>query len=281
MAVYAITDKCNVNCIFCSNEDFNVYYDPPLYRPHTLEELKEYFKKQIPLSEDNITLTGGEPTLRKDLVSILQFITDRYPKATITLLTNGRLFSYKKYCDDFKKFKNLEIEIALNSHKKEIHDACTMCRGSFEQTDKGIKNLLAAGITTNLRIIVTKLNYENLVDSAEYISKNYSGINKIVIIYPRIKGRALEHKNELIVSYGKIMPHLNNALSLLVKKKIGFQLLHFPFCIIVKRYWKNTLKNPYKVVLDACRKCSQYDECPGVSKSYIEYIGQSEFIPLS
>ena len=78
MVVYPLTDKCNLNCIFCSNEDFNTYYDPPEFKPHNLSEIKNYFKKNVKYNEDNITITGGEPTLRDDIFLILDYLSENY-----------------------------------------------------------------------------------------------------------------------------------------------------------------------------------------------------------
>jgi His-Xaa-Ser system radical SAM maturase HxsC len=277
MAVYAITDKCNLNCIFCSNEDFMAYYEPPKYKPHTIQELKEYFKKNINVSEDNLTLTGGEPTLRKDLIEILKFINKEYKKSEILLLTNGRLFSYEIYAKKFTKIKNLVVEVALQSHKKKNHEKLTDSIGSYNQTLEGIKNLLNFGIKTNIRIVVNKLNYLQMLEFMKFIKQEFYAINKIVFVNLRIRGNAKKNKQKLIIKYSNLFPELYDSFDFILKNKIKLQLLHFPFCILNNKYWKFTLENPYKKELEKCKNCSEKQNCPGVLESYIKEFNDDEF----
>jgi hypothetical protein len=61
---------------------------------------------------------------------------------------------------------------------------------------------------------------------------------------------------------------------------MGIQLLHFPYCTIDRRYWKNTLKNPYPGQASACRSCRKAEDCPGILESYINEFGEEEFRSL-
>lgn len=279
MVVYPLTDKCNLRCIFCCNEDFKTYFKPPSYEQPSFQEIKEWFEK-IPEYDNNITLTGGEPTLRHDLIEIIDYLRSKFKKANIVLLTNGRRFFYNEYAKQFAKYTNFEVEIPLNSHKKEIHDYLTNCEGSFDQTVHGIKNLLKKNVRVNIRIIITKANYTELLYFMKFLKSEVPLINKVILINMRINGRALKNKKELVVKYSEASSFLKQALGFLSKNKMKIQLLHFPFCILDKKYWQYTLKNPYKQEIPVCRKCQERKNCPGILESYLEHVGEDEFSPF-
>ncbi|MFH1510421.1 MAG: radical SAM protein [Candidatus Woesearchaeota archaeon] len=278
MVVYALTDKCNLNCIFCSNEDFKTFFSPPDYLPPSLKEIEQWFSS-VPRSEENITLTGGEPTLRPDLFEVLDFLSASYQKACITLLTNARRFAYDDYAAKFAKYERLEIEIPIHSHYERVHDALTGFAGSFSQTLKGIQNLTSLGVRTNIRVVINKLNYKELEQMMHFL-KSTGGINRVVFINMRIKGRASLNKDALLVKYKESMPYLRKALAFLKGNGIGIQLLHFPFCVIDKGYWSCTLENPYKAKASACASCSVEKRCPGMLDCYLRIVGEKEFVAL-
>ena len=80
------TDKCNSNCIMCSQ--------PPkeVDDGHLVEEnLKMLALIQSP--PEYMGITGGEPTLLgSDLIRLLQATKDKLPTTHIHMLTNGRLY---------------------------------------------------------------------------------------------------------------------------------------------------------------------------------------------
>ncbi|MFW6383122.1 MAG: radical SAM protein, partial [Nanoarchaeota archaeon] len=174
-----------------------------------------------------------------------------------------------------------EVEIALNSHFPEVHDMLTKTKNSFKQTLKGIRQLMQNGVRTNIRIIVNKQNYQHLVSFAQFIWKNLPGVNRIVFIYPRFKGKAKLYSDKLAVKFTELMPFVHDACKELLQKEKEIQLLHFPYCMLDKSLWEKTLKNPYGININQCKHCDYIDECPKISESYIEKFGNKEFIPIN
>ena len=66
-----LTNRCNLSCWYCF---FYAKEGQPIYEP-TLEQIRMMLrnaKKQYPVGANAVQLTGGEPTLREDLIEIIK-----------------------------------------------------------------------------------------------------------------------------------------------------------------------------------------------------------------
>lgn len=70
---YAITGKCNYNCLHC----FNAADNTPLMSEWTLDEAKTMLEQAQKCGLNAITLTGGEPMLHKNFFEIIEEIYKR------------------------------------------------------------------------------------------------------------------------------------------------------------------------------------------------------------
>ena len=230
--------------------------------------------------------TGGEPTLREEFLEILQYAREKHPKKFIFVVSNGRKFSDREFT---KKLANLKLEpirfgIALYGHQAEIHDKITRAKGSFDETVLGVKNLLKNGFNVELRILVEKLNYQNMEDIARFIVKNFKGLERVVFINLKYTGNAFINRHAVFVRYSKAVPFVQNAADILLKNGFEVKLFHFPLCIIDKKYWpraEGTTKQEMELtLLKKCELCAVKDRCPKIWKSYLPLAGTKEFQPI-
>ena len=85
-----ITGHCNYNCIHC----FNAIDNAPLNTHYKFEDLEKLFAEAEECGIHAITITGGEPLIRKDIFEIMSHAIDRgYYSWGIT--TNGILINDK------------------------------------------------------------------------------------------------------------------------------------------------------------------------------------------
>ena len=121
----SITDKCNLNCIYCNPADSALRGE--LSRSIlSYEELIRLIKIFVAdLGITKIRLTGGEPLVRKNvenLFRMLKEIKDKHP-FELGLTTNGILLEDK--IDFLKKFGLDKINISLDTLRKERFIAIT------------------------------------------------------------------------------------------------------------------------------------------------------------
>jgi MoaA/NifB/PqqE/SkfB family radical SAM enzyme len=88
VAVYYVTTQCNLNCAYC--EDFGQRRNTQAWAPLPLEEALRALRI-VRSGVDHLILTGGEPLLHPDIVSLVTRARRELGFRHLTLLTNGLL----------------------------------------------------------------------------------------------------------------------------------------------------------------------------------------------
>ena len=138
---FASLNDCNEDCLFCVRRGDAL----PIQFIKT-KKAKEIIFKKRKQGYQEIDFDGGEPTLRNDLVELVQFAKDKKFR-TVNILTNGVLFSKDKLVKDLLSVKDtqnfsLSFCISLHSHKKNISEKLVARKNTFNKTIIGIENLI-------------------------------------------------------------------------------------------------------------------------------------------
>jgi len=171
----AVTRQCNGRCIHCYN-DSGKNIDLLATRDYirTIYELKE-----INPCFDRITLTGGEPLLKKDRVFE---ITEAACSLDIRvrLVTRGWELT-PDVCKELKLAGVTRVQIGLDSsggrpfteqHQgyDTFHSFLRAEQGGFNRAVLGIKNAVAAGISVSVRYSLAKSNINDLLETYRFCS---------------------------------------------------------------------------------------------------------------
>ena len=81
----SLTDKCNMRCVYCMSEDMVFHPNDELMTTGEIQRLVQIFAR---LGVDKIRLTGGEPTVHPDLLTIVRTI-HAAGITRISMTTNG------------------------------------------------------------------------------------------------------------------------------------------------------------------------------------------------
>lgn len=81
----SVTDRCNFRCVYCLDPDTRFM---PQDRVITIDEIERLARICVSLGVEKIRLTGGEPTVRKDLDEIIARVS-RVGTKDLALTTNG------------------------------------------------------------------------------------------------------------------------------------------------------------------------------------------------
>ena len=87
----SVTDRCNMRCRYCMPEDDYVWL--PRESILTFEEIARLAGAFAGLGADKVRLTGGEPLLRQDLVTLVALLHSDRRLADLALTTNGLLLA--------------------------------------------------------------------------------------------------------------------------------------------------------------------------------------------
>lgn len=280
--VLNLSEKCNNLCLSCPNDD---NFRKDIIEP---EKVLEFIQENVSKDTDRVTFIGGEPTIMKNLLRLISYVKKITPNATIQINSNGRMFSYLEFTRKFTRYWNLEIHIALYASTPKIHDDITQIPGSFEQTVKGIRNLLGLGFPVDVRTIVSNKNYKDLPDFAGFVVNELKSkgnrIKRVTIVGMDIIGNALKNKDRLIVSHLETAPYIEKCVDILKEEDYSVEIHLLPKGIFKKRYHQYASKSGCVGgnFVDAlgCKECSYKDECCHLLKSYVDYFGIKEHEPI-
>jgi len=268
---------CNDNCVSCpvpvsnkQNPDFESI-------KKEINDVADYY--------DRIGFNGGEPTLRKDLLKILQYANKKGFK-DINLLTNVQMFYYEEYAKQISKIKNLEISTTFYGPNSLVHDAITRTPGSFEHKMKGAKNLLKYKVPLRIRIVLHKMNYRYFRDICKFIADNFTSeeIRDVSIMNAKITNEARKNKNIVVEKTYKIAEQLLEPFRLLQQRGFQAKLYHFPHCVLPEELWPYSagitttlteLKFP-----DFCEECKKRNDCTGIWVCYYGLESNEGFKPI-
>jgi MoaA/NifB/PqqE/SkfB family radical SAM enzyme len=189
-AVYEATMRCNLHCEFCYVGDL-LNLEGEWRQELTLDELAKAFPEQAGFQ---ISLTGGEIFMRKDIMSVLDlFRAKGYACGYLT--TNGTIISEERaeaLADLAAKGFLKHISVSVDG-PKELHDVARGLQGTFERTTAGLKRLQDAARRKSapLRVSInTTVAHESLealdrmVDVAEELGVDAIGLNHLMFSTP-------------------------------------------------------------------------------------------------
>lgn len=275
---------CNNNCVFCWTDRFKEKVKTNL----TTKEILRKIDLAQNININTLILSGGEPTIRKDIFKICRYIKEK--GFSLGLGSNGRIFSYKGIFDMLTK-ENLEfLHISFLSNEKEIHNKITRTK-SFDQTTQGIKKAIDYNLNPIINLVVQKKNMNYLNETVDFLIKLGVNIIRISLVEPAGKAK----KN----SY--ILPEIQTASLRIAEAMeygqsrgiyVGFDGL--PLCLIKDKgnftdlrrmgilYLSEAFESKFHPVdhknrtkLPMCKSC-KISECPGIYKGYIDLLGKEK-----
>lgn len=156
----SVTDRCDFRCTYCMSEDM-VF--APRSEILSLEELYAVADAFIGLGVKRIRITGGEPLVRKNLLSLLERLGQRDELEDLAITTNGsqlRDMAAQLHAAGVKR-----LNVSLDSLQRERFAAFTR-RDRLDQVIAGIDTARAQGFSKiKLNSVVqTGRNDDEVVD---------------------------------------------------------------------------------------------------------------------
>jgi cyclic pyranopterin phosphate synthase len=87
----SVTDQCNFSCVYCLPHGYQKGYQKSSVKNEflSLEEIRNLARAFAEMGTWKIRITGGEPTLRKDLLEIVRTLKETPGIERVALSTNG------------------------------------------------------------------------------------------------------------------------------------------------------------------------------------------------
>jgi cyclic pyranopterin phosphate synthase len=149
----SVTDRCDLRCVYCMSEDMSFL---PKAEILTLEELDRLCGAFIGLGVDRIRLTGGEPLVRKNVISLFRSLGERIGAGglrELTVTTNGT--QLVRMAGDLHAAGVRRINVSLDTLDPATFAAVTRW-GKIEPTLDGIFAAKAAGLAVKINAVAMK-----------------------------------------------------------------------------------------------------------------------------
>lgn len=184
MLMLYVTDNCNLRCKHC-------FYWKEVDNPrnaHSIEEI-EKLTKSLKERLDLLTLTGGEPFVRKDLVDIVRLFVQNNKVKRIHIATNGLL-------PDLTVRKTNEMLALLGSHTRltmqfsidgfeDAHDTVRGMKGAFQKTCETVKKLMEIHdkrLAVSVATVVHRDNFHEMKNFKDFINHELGVPMKINVL---------------------------------------------------------------------------------------------------
>ncbi len=149
----SVTDRCDFRCVYCMSEHMTFLPKADIL---TLEELERVSAAFIRLGVRKLRLTGGEPLVRRNIMSLIRALgrhLDGGGLDELTLTTNGSQLA--RYAGDLREAGVRRINVSLDTLDPDKFRRITRW-GRLEQVLEGMAAAKAAGLAIKINTVALR-----------------------------------------------------------------------------------------------------------------------------
>ncbi len=158
----SVTDRCDFRCVYCMAEDMTFL---PKADVLSLEELDRLCSAFVSLGVKKLRLTGGEPLVRKNVMSLVRNLSRHLESGALeelTLTTNGSQLA--KYAGELAQHGIKRLNVSIDTLDKDKFRAITRW-GDLDKVIAGLDAAQAAGLKIKLNAVALRGINDDEVDS--------------------------------------------------------------------------------------------------------------------
>ena len=180
--ILGMTNLCNSRCVTC------FYWDHLNVNRHLEMSLEEYDRALSDLpSLYSVVLTGGEPTLNRELPDVTRILYWRHDASNVTMPTNSlipeQVEAIVARVLESRRDTKQTFTVGLSlDHLGETHDRIRGAPGNFPRVVETYRRLCALkekqpGFTLNVQTVLASFNQHDLPAITGWVSKNFQAID--------------------------------------------------------------------------------------------------------
>ncbi len=228
--IFPITYRCDSRCVMCS------IWEKEPRQEMSLEELERAFSDNLFRKIQNVNITGGEPTLRKDLSQIVKLLINKMPELKkITLTSNGfnvdRVVNSSIEASEICKKNNIDFLVGISLDGiDEVHNKIRRVPQAFERTSETILRIKELQehphnkMRLSVNCTITRKNLYDLENITNWCKRHNVHLNFIIAEFSENFYSNEEAEEQLRIK-GEDKAYLMKLIEKLAKEK---SLFNFP-----------------------------------------------------
>ncbi len=158
----SLLDACNLRCLYCMPEKAEFMSSQKWLATDELIRIAHSFYAH---GIEEIRLTGGEPTLRKDLREIITSLSE-IPFRKLGMTTNGCFLS--PLLPFLKETRCQHLNISMDSLQEAKFNSITRSK-AYKKTRLGIEQALAMGFQVKINVVLMQgINADEVLDFVDF-----------------------------------------------------------------------------------------------------------------
>ncbi|MGC8668753.1 MAG: GTP 3',8-cyclase MoaA [Chthonomonadales bacterium] len=159
----SVTDRCNFRCVYCMPEQGIT--TSPAGSLLTFEEIERVLQIAASLGISKVRITGGEPLVRRELVSLIRAVAAIPGIQDLAMTTNGYLLA--RHAFELAEAGLHRVNVSLDTLRRDRFVRIAR-RGDLDTVTEGIARAMEAGLVpVKLNVVAMRgINDDEAVDFA-------------------------------------------------------------------------------------------------------------------
>jgi cyclic pyranopterin phosphate synthase len=277
---------CNLACDYCTITP--AMRQRALSTPAVLAALAQ----GRALGYDAVSFTGGEPTIRSDLLGLCR-AARRLGYTDVKVQSNGLVLAQASNVDRLLAAGVNRIHISIHTHIAAAYDALVRRDGSHALMVAALDHLVARPVALGADVILKTDTAQRLGDAVRWLHGR--GVRQADLWFVSLTDGNRDNLASM-PRMTEVMPHVHEALAWGRAHAMALRSLHIPRCLLGADagHAHDPGREPVLVVtpeatfelgqsrlspqryVPACERCPDRSLCPGVRQDYLERYGDGE-----
>lgn len=277
---------CNLWCDYCT-------IGPELRaRALTTQQAIAALRRGRAQGLDTLSITGGEPTIRPDLLAIVR-AGRALGFADIKVQTNGLLLAHGDNLARLLAAGVTRLHVSIHTHREDRYEELVQRTGTYASMREGLRRAAGCGAALVVDVIVKQDTLDDLPDAIDWIFAQ--GGRAVDLWYVSLTDANAGNVASL-PRITEAMPRIAEALARGRAHGMTLRSLHLPRCLLGADHphaWDpgsgevlvvtpeatfalRDSRLAGRVKLPACAGCPFEQVCPGVRPDYVAVYGDGE-----
>lgn len=277
---------CNLACDYCTIT--------PAMRARALPSARVLHELRRGRGDgyDALSLTGGEPTIRPDLLGLVK-AARRLGYGDVKLQTNGLLLAVPGNLTRLVDAGVSRVHLSIHTHREHRYDALVRRDGSYALMVQGLDAVVASGVPLVVEVILKEDTYRDLGEALRWLYER--GVRAADLWFVSLTDGNARNSTSM-PRMTDVVPEMARAFAFARDHGMQVRSLHVPRCLLGDDYGHAHDPGAARVRVvtpeatfelrhsrltgqlhvPACAGCPWESLCPGVREDYLQRYGDAE-----